>query len=123
MKKKFTLKQKIEIIDKLVLSRKIAKILAMQYWSGSRDTHNIKNMTFRQYLNKSLMNWMPAANGIIYIIKNNDEYERRKVVKALKNVPKVEEFMKNARPSDVFEKAHKAYLKQLEKEEGFSYDR
>jgi hypothetical protein len=49
------------------IQKQVAQILARQYWDGTRDSHGIKDMTFKEYWNKSGPNWIGAARGVIHL--------------------------------------------------------
>jgi len=56
-----------EIRNLFEVKSHIAKILATQYYNGWKNSKEC-NLTREQYFNKSLHNWMDAANGIIHLI-------------------------------------------------------
>jgi hypothetical protein len=52
------------------LEQQIAKILATQYFAGWRNPKKCV-LTRQAYVNKSLINWLPAARGIIDLIRGS----------------------------------------------------
>ncbi len=53
------------------IEMEVAKILASQYYRAINNTDNsVNKMTLREYYNKSLINWIDAARGIISLVKN-----------------------------------------------------
>jgi hypothetical protein len=51
----------------------VAKILAMQYWEGTRDRHGVGMMAFEEYMGKSIENWMGSARGVIHLVRMLDK--------------------------------------------------
>jgi len=55
-------------VNETKLEKRIASILARQYYNGWKDK-KLCTMTFKEYQNKSLSNWLGAGRGMIDLIK------------------------------------------------------
>jgi len=55
--------------------------MAYQYWSGTKDTHDIKNLSWAQYKNKSLQNWIGAARGVKAVFDNPEILKHIRCIK------------------------------------------
>lgn len=60
---------------KYSLEKFIAKVLARRYWDGSRDTRNVKDLSFDKYWNMSAVGWLGTARGVISAVKNPEHLE------------------------------------------------
>jgi len=60
-------------MTEIEVERKVALILATQYWLGTQEKEGIKDMSRSEYLNKSAIHWLPAARGVISLVKECKE--------------------------------------------------
>jgi len=64
-------------MNDIELEKKIAKMLATQFYNGTRETSSkrkiVAGMTRDEYISKSLINWIPAARGIITLVKDKQK--------------------------------------------------
>jgi hypothetical protein len=67
------------------LEKRIARILATQYWAGTQEKRRkVAGMKRSEYIAKSLLNWIPAARGIITLVKKEIKNNgRRTSIRAL----------------------------------------
>ena len=60
-----------DLIKEIKLERKIAKILATQYWMGMNSNKIGKFMTKQEYINNSFIGWLLAARGVVLLVKRD----------------------------------------------------
>ena len=54
------------------LEKRVAKILGTQFWNGMQEKRgHIKAMQRAEYINNSLTNWIPAARGVITLVRRS----------------------------------------------------
>ena len=60
-------------MKKFDLEKQIAKILLTQFYNGSKQPEIAQKISYKTYKNKSLLNWIDAARGIIHLVKKNEQ--------------------------------------------------
>lgn len=68
------MKKKLDTEDTKVVFF-LARQLACRFYAGTQEkTHNVKNMAYEDYLNKSFDGWCNTARGILTAINNSKKW-------------------------------------------------
>lgn len=59
------------------IEKKVAQILATQFWSGWSKKDRC-TLSKKEYMEKSLQNWMSAARGVINLVNNPHKFIKPK---------------------------------------------